>query len=779
LRRWARGVETRYGYDALGQLSVANHSDATPDVFLTRDRLGRPRRVEERGPTLTNVTLLTNHLAGHLLSEARGGVLVTNGYDARFRRTQMRMIAPLWNETTTYGYDPASRLVGVTNGGYATEYQYLPGSSLVWDMVGWDLATPGGPLARLASQRVFDGLDRVTELNHLGGGGGGGGALAAGYATGYNPAGQRPSVTHADGTRWEYQYDPLGQLSRAERFWANGSFFLGQQFSYTHDTAGNRISARPGSVDGSPVEAYYLVNAMNQLTHREVFGFATVSGRAAANATVTVNHQLALRHGPAQEWFGADLVAGNIDSAVWLGLTNVAVINPPTPGVPDIVVSNVTLAYIPKTPQIFTYDADGNQTSDGRWTNRWDAENRLIETESLSTVPPAYRQKLVNTYDWQSRRMTKVVSNWNVGAGAYQLATSERFVYDGWKVISVLTSNLIPVTSYVWGLDLAGQQNGRSLDDAGAVGGLVMANPFGGRPVFCASDLQGNVTTLIDALNGTVTGRFEYGPFGETLRATGPAAALVRLRFSTKYEDTETGWVYYGYRFYDPVTGRWVSRDPIEEKGGINLYGFVVNDPINAFDPLGLDVSTPFRQMQACKKLQDALDTSANDQVKDALGEYIRGGAKKISYGQKDPWTVALQKHSHLDGVRAKIREQYTKRCAGSYGRTRDEDNFNLNSLSSVENAQTLLRDLAAPFLGINMANTTGSIRFRWQQKGANNCCCRQVLIDFIATDTLRLGSNTRIPMTTIEILTDNALGQNGPFHNVDLEWKWSEIISY
>jgi YD repeat-containing protein len=244
LRRWARGVETRYGFDTLGQLSVANHSDATPDVFLTRDRLGRPRRVEERGASLTNVTTLTNHLAGHLLSEARGGVLVTNGYDALLRRTQMRLTVPLWNETTTYGYDPASRLVGVTNGGYATEYQYLPGSSLVWDMVGWDLATPGGPFARLASQRVFDGLDRVTELNHLGGGGGGGGALAAGYATGYNPAGQRPSVAHADGTRWEYQYDPLGQLSRAERFWPNGLFFLGQQSSYTHDTAGNRVSAR-------------------------------------------------------------------------------------------------------------------------------------------------------------------------------------------------------------------------------------------------------------------------------------------------------------------------------------------------------------------------------------------------------------------------------------------------------------------------------------------------------------------------------------------------------
>jgi len=45
---------------------------------------------------------------------------------------------------------------------------------------------------------------------------------------------------------------------------------------------------------------------------------------------------------------------------------------------------------------------------------------------------------------------------------------------------------------------------------------------------------------------------------------------------------------YYGYRYYDPVTGRWPSRDPIEEAGGINLYGFVGNDGVNTADVLGL-----------------------------------------------------------------------------------------------------------------------------------------------------------------------------------------------
>jgi uncharacterized protein RhaS with RHS repeats len=45
----------------------------------------------------------------------------------------------------------------------------------------------------------------------------------------------------------------------------------------------------------------------------------------------------------------------------------------------------------------------------------------------------------------------------------------------------------------------------------------------------------------------------------------------------------------YGYRYYDPVTGRWPSRDPIEESGGVNLYGFVGNDGVNWFDAFGLE----------------------------------------------------------------------------------------------------------------------------------------------------------------------------------------------
>ena len=69
---------------------------------------------------------------------------------------------------------------------------------------------------------------------------------------------------------------------------------------------------------------------------------------------------------------------------------------------------------------------------------------------------------------------------------------------------------------------------------------------------------------------------------------TGPAAAAMPLRFSTMYEDDVTGDRKYLFREYRPSFGRWLSRDPIEEKGGQNLYGFVSNELVSKIDLFGL-----------------------------------------------------------------------------------------------------------------------------------------------------------------------------------------------
>jgi RHS repeat-associated protein len=66
------------------------------------------------------------------------------------------------------------------------------------------------------------------------------------------------------------------------------------------------------------------------------------------------------------------------------------------------------------------------------------------------------------------------------------------------------------------------------------------------------------------------------------------AAQQPRLEKAHAYDETASGMFFYGFRYYDPVTGRWPSRDPIAERGGLNLYAFVRNNTVSKFDVLGL-----------------------------------------------------------------------------------------------------------------------------------------------------------------------------------------------
>ena len=138
-------------------------------------------------------------------------------------------------------------------------------------------------------------------------------------------------------------------------------------------------------------------------------------------------------------------------------------------------------------------------------------------------------------------------------------------------------------TTYVWGLDLSQRVQG-----AGGIGGLLLQDT-GTKTRLYTYEANGNVGQLVDGTTGAVVAHYAYDPFGTTLTASGTAADANPFRFSTKYTDDDTGLLYYGYRFYSPTLGRWLTRDPIHERGGINLYAFVLNRPNNFIDVLGLE----------------------------------------------------------------------------------------------------------------------------------------------------------------------------------------------
>ncbi|MBW2103412.1 MAG: RHS repeat-associated core domain-containing protein, partial [Deltaproteobacteria bacterium] len=79
----------------------------------------------------------------------------------------------------------------------------------------------------------------------------------------------------------------------------------------------------------------------------------------------------------------------------------------------------------------------------------------------------------------------------------------------------------------------------------------------------------------------------EYEPFGRA-RVNIHSSAVNNIRFPGQYYDQETGFHYNYHRYYDPQTGRYLTPDPIGLAGGMNLYAYVGNDPVNGVDPIGL-----------------------------------------------------------------------------------------------------------------------------------------------------------------------------------------------
>ncbi|WFB37176.1 RHS repeat-associated core domain-containing protein [Kiritimatiellota bacterium B12222] len=201
-----------------------------------------------------------------------------------------------------------------------------------------------------------------------------------------------------------------------------------------------------------------------------------------------------------------------------------------------------------------TYDVDGNLSSRGDWTFTWNGENRLIEaTDGVNT--------LRFEYDTQGRLVKKTENGF-----------TEIYLYDGWNRIATF-AGAAPSTTYVWGLDLSG-----SLQGAGGVGGLLKEGAL--YPLY---DANGNIMQKLDA-TASVQMNVTYDPFGNIIDGT----LVGEYGFSTKPLLNGVNLYYYGFRYYDPETGRWPNRDPIGERGGLNLYVFAINNSLSFIDVLGL-----------------------------------------------------------------------------------------------------------------------------------------------------------------------------------------------
>src|SRR5438094_2759757 len=271
-------------------------------------------------------------------------------------------------------------------------------------------------------------------------------SLPTSYAYSYNDANQRTRVALNDGSFWIYQYDALGQVTAGKKYFSDNTPMPGQQFEYGFDDIGNRTSTKAGGdQSGAGLRpASYSANSLNQYTNRTVPSAFDLLGIASASSSVTVNSSAAdYRRG---EYFQELVGVNNRSTSVWQNVS----VTTPAGG------TNTGKVFVPSATESYGYDADGNQTNDGRWTFTWDAENRLVSMQALSTVPSGAKKKIDFTYDYGGRRTQKIVSTWN--GSAYVAQSTNKFLYDGWNLIAELNNTNGLIRSYIWGLLVLGQK---------------------------------------------------------------------------------------------------------------------------------------------------------------------------------------------------------------------------------------------------------------------------------------------------------------------------------
>ena len=607
---------TAYTYDGLGnQLTVTlpdssvttneyhlrnsllkktSGSQAYP-VEYTYDLQGRTKTLTtwqnattsaEAAVTTWNYDSQRGWLTQKLYADNQGPTYSYSDAGRLLTRTWVRTVsgAPL---VTTYTYNTAGDLISTdysdTTPDVAISYTRFGGQKTVTDATGTRTFNYTAALRPDQEQLPAFYGDRILTRSYQGTGLGEVPGRTDGFALGvisdldqdysvvygYDNTGRFSSVTDPNGT-FTYGYLANSNLRSSVSSAVHSS-------TWTYESHRNVIASLENKVGVTTVSKFdYTVNSLGQRTQRQQSGtaFATTSTdvfayNAKGEVIGSTNTTLPTR----DQAFNYDDIGNRLSRVVAGGVD---------PGDTTSYTANTLNQHTAIASAAPSYDADGNQTSTGLGQIYiWDAENRLISVEPF--IPNTGDKKAVNTYDAQSRRVRRAVFTYT-GSG-WSLATDEKFIYDGRNVVAVLdASSVSPFAlsrTYTWGLDLSD-----SLQGAGGVGGLLSAKD-GGAVYHYTYDANGNISEVLNNTGG-IAAHYEYDAFGNTVASSGVYSSVNEYRFSTKSLDQVSGLYYYGFRYYNPDTGRWLSRDPIEERGGLNLYGMIGNDVLNALDYLGL-----------------------------------------------------------------------------------------------------------------------------------------------------------------------------------------------
>jgi RHS repeat-associated protein len=605
-------------YTSVFTASTNTYVDTTPAGRQTTqvlDSLERPSSVQIG--TLQPLTFSYDS-QGHLATITQGTRTTSLTYDGN--GFLAGLTDPL-SQTTTFTRDAAGRLVTSTlPDGRAVGYTSDANGNLT------SVAPPGTP----AHAFTYTSVDLPASYTPPVVSGSGGTAYA------YDADRNLTTITRPDGATIRLTYDSAGRLSTEVTPTATVTYTYsattgnltsesiqgGETLTYGYDGPLETSAAWAGAVAGSVGRAYdnnlwrtsRSINSGNTVAFSyDTDGLLTQAG--ALMLTYDANGQITSTNlGSAQDsWtfngYG-ELVAYTANSSG----SPVYSASFSRDGAGRIITKQETINGM-TTSSSYTYDAAGRLTQAGDHSYTYDSNsNRLMDASSPGTV--------TGTYDAQDRLLTYGTAFYTYSANGELVSRTDgtqitSYQYDVW-------GNLVAVTlpdgrrlSYV--IDGANHRVGKQVN-----GVLVMGFLYDGDRVVAQVDgnnqlvsqfiyatrsdspdylLQGGVAyriladqlgsprLVVNTANGQIAQEIDYDTFGNVINDTNPG--FQPFGFAGGLYDRDTKLVRFGARDYDPSTGRWTTKDPILFAGGdTNLYGYVLDDPVNLTDATGLDPCT-------------------------------------------------------------------------------------------------------------------------------------------------------------------------------------------
>ena len=557
---------TTYSYDKNGNLKTLTDANNNATTY----RYNYEGLLTEIKDALNNITGFTYGLSG---CPACSGVdQLTALTDAKNQQTGWsydkigRLVTetdPL-NRTTNYGYGPLTAPTSKTDANNAMiNYTYDALQRLTTKTY------PGGA----STTFTYDSRNNILSATNA----------AITYTNTYDADNRLISTTDSRGYNITYQYDPAGNRTQmkllpgtADERIINYTYDDANRpatiaapagtFAYGYDAVGRRVSlAYPNQITATYTydDAGRLIGLSQGTAGSFTYSLDNVGNRTAKNG----------------ESYHYDVVYRLIQTVAPYGTENFsydAVGNRLTgPGAKDTGYLHNAANQMTQGRKLgYSYDNNGNQTARdvainaGKdWTLTWDYENRLTRMEKIKG---AERKTVTFKYDPMERRIGKDLVTVINGVTK---TSSWVYVYDNDNIVMEIytdPANTITKTFYTHG---SGTDEHLALERGGSV--------------YCYhADGLGSIVKITDAGKNVVQS-YTYDSFGMVKPVNDSFAN--GYTFTAREWDKETGLYYYRARYYDPMEGRFISKDPIGFDGrDVNIYAYVQNNPINLADPEGL-----------------------------------------------------------------------------------------------------------------------------------------------------------------------------------------------